>query len=121
MNQLQIATIQPQLNGSIRFDGSAYKLPAISTTPHSTIRAVIDTWPHNWMFKNLEISGNELELATAIRDGTALAVCDGSYMPKADKKRGSTCLIIECQLTKARLMLVCAKPRALMLTHIDPK
>eukprot|EP00978_Attheya_sp_CCMP212_P031889 scaffold122228_cov39-Attheya_sp.AAC.1 len=28
-------------------------------------------------------------------------------MPKADKKRGSTCVIIECQLTKSRLVLVC--------------
>eukprot|EP00978_Attheya_sp_CCMP212_P041092 scaffold231324_cov55-Attheya_sp.AAC.1 len=62
------------------------------------------------MFEHISITGSEEELATAIQEGTAVVVCDGSYMPKADKKRGSTCLIIECQLTKAKLVLFCQSP-----------
>jgi hypothetical protein len=62
------------------------------------------------MFDNMVITGSESDLVTAIQNGTAVAVCDGSYMPKADKKRGSACLIIECQLTQARLVLICQSP-----------
>eukprot|EP00978_Attheya_sp_CCMP212_P008750 scaffold20541_cov58-Attheya_sp.AAC.5 len=62
------------------------------------------------MFDHISITGSKEDLAMAIREGTAVAVCDGSYMPKADKKRGSTCLIIECQLTKTKLVMVCQSP-----------
>eukprot|EP00978_Attheya_sp_CCMP212_P035244 scaffold152065_cov75-Attheya_sp.AAC.2 len=62
------------------------------------------------MFDHIIITGSEVDLVMAIRDGTAVAVCDGSYMTKADKKRGSTCLIIECQHTKEKLVLDCQSP-----------
>eukprot|EP00978_Attheya_sp_CCMP212_P018029 scaffold48862_cov71-Attheya_sp.AAC.1 len=87
----------------------AYRQPAKPPKP-TTLRATLQSWEHTWMFDHIIITGSEVDLVTAIRDGTAVVVCDGSYMPKADKKRGSTCLIIECQLTKAKLVLVCQSP-----------
>jgi len=47
-----------------------------------------------------QVLSGQAAVAAAIMNGTALAVCDGSYMPQADRSRGMASWVIECLLSR---------------------
>ncbi len=65
----------------------------------TTILEHIDSSELNWILKLNNLEGKSAAIATAILEGRALMVADGSYMAEKSPKLGSAAWKIEDQLT----------------------
>jgi hypothetical protein len=63
--------------------------------PPVTISERIESSELNWILKLNNLAGNSTQIATAISEGRALMVVDGSYMAKQSTNLGSAAWMIE--------------------------
>ena len=89
----------------ITFEGSA-PIHHSSCTGYSSLDDIFTEWGETWVWKHFSIENNGEWLADAIRGGTAILVCDGSYQPKLSTSTGAAAWTIECTATNKRTMSV---------------
>ena len=93
--EVQRATVTPLGNtGHFRFDGCAEDT-LLSPPPPTSLRAFIDSWEDGWPLRHCRLPDTMDHILTAITQGTALACCDGSYMPLLSDTYASTAWILE--------------------------
>jgi hypothetical protein len=63
--------------------------------PPVTISECIESSELNWVLKLNNLEGKSAQMATAIFEGRALMVADGSYMAKQSTELGSAAWMIE--------------------------
>ena len=72
--------------------------------PHpSTFWEVLCKWQRDWMWDNLQWIGDDDWIATAIAEGTCMAVTDGSYMEDLYPHIHSAAVILECTMGRGRV------------------
>ena len=64
----------------------------------------MEKWGNTWLWENVKLIGNDLWLQEAIRDGTLLAVTDGSFMSKRLSQVNSCAFILECTRGRGRII-----------------
>ena len=69
--------------------------PAAPSKP-GTIKEQLAIWGHEWIWRDLHISGEGLWLYDAIKRGKCIAASDGSFMREAHPHLCSTAFTIEC-------------------------
>jgi len=67
----------------------------------TTIRELIKTWDNNWPLEMSQFFDETVGIVDAIQNGTAISVCDGSYMPQRSSNLGAAAWIIENPSSKA--------------------
>ena len=87
----------------IVFEGSAPVTLPLQTSPN-TLQQIFQDWGEEWIWDNLQKPDDDQWLAQAISKGTAVLVCDGSYQPRLNKKRGGAAWIIECNVSDKRMI-----------------
>ena len=82
---------------------------------------VLKEWGHTWMWANLQVSGGDGKglhqrlqssldwIQNAIRNGTLMAVSDGSYIKELYPEVCSAAMIMECRQSKKRIILSLAE------------
>jgi hypothetical protein len=71
---------------------------------------VLRKWERTWMWDNLQWTGEDDWLATAIAEGTCIAVTDGSYVKDLYPSINSAVVVLEC--TRGRGRVWCSFPEA---------
>ena len=95
---------------SVREAGLAVVAISSSTEPPrekllpTEIRGVIKEWGCMWMWRSLQILGNDNWLKRAIERRTLVAVTDGSYMREMHPSVCSAAFILECREGLGRIM-----------------
>lgn len=64
---------------------------------------VLREWGNTWMWKPLRLVGDDDWLIEAIRDGTCVAVTDGSYIRELYPDLCSCALVLECTKGRGRI------------------
>ncbi len=72
-------------------------LAAILTPTPKTFLDVLHSWSNTWLWDNILITGGFNWLHEAIRDGTLVAVTDGSYIHKLYPNLCLATFVIECK------------------------
>ena len=75
--------------------------PAI---PPSTILEVLREWGNIWLWETLRLIGEDDWLQQSIRDGTCLAVTDGSYIKEINPHLCSAAFVLECAQGRGRIV-----------------
>ena len=65
---------------------------------------VLVEWGSTWMWENLQLIGDEGWLEISIRDGSVLAVTDGSYIKELYPNLCSVSFILECTKGRGRII-----------------
>ena len=119
---IQDATVQGRLCSVEHVTADCYRVssksnPAPEISLPDCFVDVLKEWGHTWMWDNLQISGgtgkglNQRFLSShdwiyeAIREGSLMAVSDGSYIRELYPELCSAAMIMECQRTKKRITL----------------
>ena len=74
-----------------------------NTTQTVTFWEVLQKWQRNWIWDNLQWVGDDKWIATAILEGTCMAVADGLYMRDLYPQIHSAALILECTKGRGRV------------------
>ena len=69
-----------------------------------TLFEVLKEWKHTWMWKSLKLVGEEDWIFTAIREGTLIAVTDGSYIRELFPNVCSCAFVLECTQGRGRIL-----------------
>ena len=83
---------------------------SLDPTP-AIIRTTLRDWTPttaNWATIHLQTSDNGAKIAAAIREGTAVAVSDGSFFP--DVCRGAAAVVLEASTSRGRVCNKCITP-----------
>jgi hypothetical protein len=88
------ATARLDQQGRAFFEGASSELipPAPS---YPSIKALIESWPDSWPLTHSHFPPDPSSLIQAIRDGTAIGVSDGSYMPTINDRVGAAAWKVE--------------------------
>ena len=86
----------------IQFEGAASVQDEVIIL-HTCLQDIFTEWGETWVWKHFQIEDEGLWLEKAIRTGTAILVCDGSYQPKLSTTSGAAAWTIECTETKQRI------------------
>lgn len=93
------ATVKTLTYGRVRYEGSAPEVEERMRTP-STIQEHINKWEDAWPLDISFFPNDGEQVAAAIREGTALAVADGSYQPRICDDIATGSWVIHCPQTK---------------------
>ena len=90
-------------------DGSTVTVVASAEPPvpeerPRTIREVLGEWGGTWMWKSTQFIGDENWLVESIREGTCLAVTDGSYIKEITREACSSGFVLECTAGRGRII-----------------
>ena len=89
----------------IQFEGAASVQEEIIVR-HNCLQDIFTEWGETWVWKYFKIEDEGLWLDKALREGTAILICDGSYQPKLSTTSGAAAWTIECTQTKQRIISV---------------
>ena len=67
-----------------------------------TLQELIDEDPDKWMFDHSDFPDEGRLVAEGVKNGTVLAISDGSYMPNLSRTHAMAAWILECQVTKVQ-------------------
>jgi hypothetical protein len=88
------ATAQLDHLGRAHFEGAATTIPSRGLQTQ-TIQQFIQANPDYWALLNCSFPDDPSNLLKAIREGTAIGVCDGSYMQELAPELGTAAWRIE--------------------------
>ena len=98
-NSLQLASIQRLPSGYVCLESSVNPPPP-PPTPPSSLKDLLGQWGQEWVWKHIDgYEDSDTWLSTALRNGTAVLICDGSYQPQLSETLGGAAWIIECMST----------------------
>lgn len=100
------ATVKQLPYGRVRYEGSASEVEKEETNP-TTIKELIDEWELAWPLESSSFPDNGRTVAEALRDGSAIAVADGSYQPKLSDAVATAAWTIHAPKTKTNCSGVC--------------
>ena len=80
---------------TIQFGGSSHIIP-LPNNCYTKLQDIFDEWGETWIWNHLRINDNGIWLASALQNGTAILVCDGSYQPHLATFSGTAACTIEC-------------------------
>lgn len=69
-----------------------------------SILVVLQEWGQVWMWKSLKLIGDVDWLTAAIRDGTCIAVTNGSYIKELYPNMCSCAFVLECTQGRGRII-----------------
>lgn len=90
---------------TIQFEGSSHVIPLLNSC-YTKLQDVFDGWGETWIWYHLRINDNGLWLASALKNGTDILVCDGSYQPHLATTLGTAAWKIECTETQESAMAI---------------
>ena len=97
---LDIAIVEKQPNGWCILEGSAPVAgptsPPTAMTLADAMRSVMKGWGCDWLWDYVEWEDDIGWLPRALKNGTALLICDGSYKPKSSSDVGAAAWILRC-------------------------
>ena len=94
---------------TIQFEGSSHIIP-LPNNCYTNLQDIFDEWGETWIWNHLRINDNGIWLASALQNGTAILVCDGSYQPHLATTLGTAAWKIECTETQESAMAVLPSP-----------
>jgi hypothetical protein len=92
-----------EINPGIISISTTANLPSPKRTP-ATLWEVLTDWGHSWMWKHLQIVGEDHWLQESIQEEEYIAVTDGSYMKDLFPQLNLAAFIFECQKGRGRLV-----------------
>ena len=94
-------SVRQCFNGTVAITSEA-QLPQ-TMAPSGTILDVLSEWGNVWVWKTLRLIGDDNWLLMAIREGTVIAVTDGSYIKEMYPNMCSCTFILECNKGRGRI------------------
>ena len=89
-------------DNTVRITGST--APGVPPAAPSSLLQALDEGGDEWMWTNLEVTGEDDWLVDAISDGSCYAVTDGSYIEDEYPDICSAAFIFECQNGRGRIV-----------------
>ena len=77
--------------------------PHIAETLPNSFHEVIQQWGYGWLWSSLKLVGSDDWILDAIRNGSCIAVADGSYIPELSTELCSCAFVLECTEGRGRL------------------
>ena len=98
----EICSVKEVARGVFAIEATAQ--PPVPVDPPTTLLDVIEDWGCLWLWKTLRLYGDDNWLLDSIREGTCVAVTDGSYIKELFPTVCSTAFVLECSQGRGKIV-----------------